>query len=175
IWTGRSSWARSPRRCPTSSSASPRSSPWHSSSSPSSCSCDTLLTAASMRKDLVSAIGESTQLLTTAAHAADAKLGTDIVGLDVSSSLYITDAFLIVSADNERQIASIIDAVEEAAQRGHDRTPLRREGRGSALVLLYFGEIVVHVFSTEQREYYALERLWKDVPVIDLQLPNEQR
>ena len=128
-----------------------------------------------MRKDLVSEIIESSQLLRTAAKAADEKLGTDIVGLDVSSTLYITDAFLIVSADNERQIDSIIDAVEEAVQRGHDRTPLRREGRGSDWVLLDFGEIVVHVFSTEQREYYALERLWKDVPVIDLQLPNEQR
>ncbi|WP_209325155.1 ribosome silencing factor [Brevibacterium renqingii] len=120
----------------------------------------------------MSEIAESTQLLRTAARAADEKLGTDLVGLDVSSTLYITDAFLIISADNERQIGSIIDAVEEAVQLEHDRTPLRREGRGSDWVLLDFGEIVVHVFSTEQREYYALERLWKDVPVIDLQLPG---
>ena len=128
-----------------------------------------------MRKDLVSEIAESTQLLRTAAKAADEKLGTDIIGLDVSSTLYITDAFLIVSADNERQIGSIIDAIEQEVQLVHDRTPLRREGRGGDWVLLDFGEIVVHVFSAEQREYYALERLWKDVPVIDLQLPNEQR
>ncbi|WP_309136002.1 ribosome silencing factor [Brevibacterium oceani] len=120
----------------------------------------------------MSEIADSTQLLRTAAKAADDKLGTDIIGLDVSSTLYITDAFLIVSADNERQIGAIIDAVEEAVQRGHDRTPLRREGRGGDWVLLDFGEIVVHVFSAEQREYYALERLWKDVPVIDLQLPD---
>src|SRR5699024_6128420 len=140
-----SSWARSPRRCPTSSSASPRSSPWHSSSSPSSCSCDTLLTAASMRKDLVSEIVESTQLLRTAAKAADEKLGTDIVGLDVSSTLYITDAFLIVSAETERQIVATSGALEEAVQRGLGRTPLRCEGRGSYWVLLDFGEIVVHV------------------------------
>ena len=125
-----------------------------------------------MRKDLVSEIVESTQLLRTAAKAADEKLGTDIVGLDVSSTLYITDAFLIVSADNERQIGSIIDAIEQEVQLVHDRTPLRREGRGGDWVLLDFGEIVVHVFSAEQREYYALERLWKDVPVIDLQLPE---
>ncbi|WP_228282807.1 ribosome silencing factor [Brevibacterium atlanticum] len=124
----------------------------------------------------MSEIADSTQLLRTAAKAADDKLGTDIIGLDVSSTLYITDAFLIVSADNERQIGAIIDAVEEAVQRGHDLTPLRREGRGGDWVLLDFGEIVVHVFSAEQREYYALERLWKDVPVIDLQLqePGEQ-
>ncbi|TGD11996.1 ribosome silencing factor [Brevibacterium sp. S111] len=125
-----------------------------------------------MRKDLVSEIADSTQLLQTAAKAADEKLGTDIIGLDVSSTLYITDAFLIISADNERQIDAIIDSVEEAVQREHDRTPLRREGRGGDWVLLDFGEIVVHVFSAEQREYYALERLWKDVPVIDLNLPE---
>jgi ribosome-associated protein len=124
-----------------------------------------------MRKDLVSEIAESTQLLRTAAKAADEKLGTDIVGLDVSSTLYITDAFLIASADNERQIDAIIDAVEQAVQVEHGRTPLRREGRGGDWVLLDFGEIVVHVFSAEQREYYALERLWKDVPAIDLQRP----
>jgi ribosome-associated protein len=119
----------------------------------------------------VSEIADSIQLLRTAAKAADEKLGTDIIGLDVSSTLYITDAFLIVSADNERQIGAVIDAVEEAVQRTHDRSPLRREGRGGDWVLLDFGDIVVHVFSAEQREYYALERLWKDVPVIDLQLP----
>lgn len=120
----------------------------------------------------MSEIVESTEMLRTAAKAADEKLGSDQVGLDVSSTLYITDAFLITSADNERQIASIVDAVEEAVQTTHGRTPLRREGRGSGdWVLLDFGDIVVHVFSAEQREYYALERLWKDVPVIDLQLP----
>lgn len=120
----------------------------------------------------MSEIVESTEMLRTAAKAADEKLGTDLVGLDVSSTLYITDAFLIISADNERQISSIVDAVEEAVQTTHGRTPLRREGRGSGdWVLLDFGDIVVHVFSVEQREYYALERLWKDVPVIDLQLP----
>lgn len=120
----------------------------------------------------MSEIAESTQMLRTAARAADEKLGTDQVALDVSATLYITDAFLIVSSENDRQIASIIDAVEEALQTTHGRTPLRREGRGSGdWVLLDFGDIVVHVFSTEQREYYALERLWKDCPVIDLQLP----
>lgn len=120
----------------------------------------------------MSEIAQSTEVLRTAARAASDKLGTDLVGLDVSSTLYITDAFLIVSADNERQIGSVVDAVEEAVQVGHGRTPLRREGRGGDWVLLDFGDIVVHVFSAEQREYYALERLWKDVPVIDLQLPS---
>lgn len=120
----------------------------------------------------MSEIEESTQLLRTAAAAADEKLGTDLVALDVSATLYITDAFLIISAENERQISAIVDAVEEALQKAHGRTPLRREGRGGGdWVLLDFGDIVVHVFSAEQREYYALERLWKDCPVIDLDLP----
>ncbi|WP_353843911.1 ribosome silencing factor [Brevibacterium sp. RIT 803] len=115
---------------------------------------------------------ESTQMLRTAARAADEKFGTDQVALDVSATLYITDAFLIISAENDRQIASIVDAVEEALQTAYGHTPLRREGRGSGdWVLLDFGDIVVHVFSQEQREYYALERLWKDCPVIDLELP----
>lgn len=115
---------------------------------------------------------ESTQLLRTAALAADERLGTDQVALDVSGTLFITDAFLIVSAENERQISSIVDAVEESLQKTHSRKPLRREGRGSGdWVLLDYGDIVVHVFSAEQREYYALERLWKDCPIIDLQLP----
>ena len=122
----------------------------------------------------MSEIADSIQLLRTAAKAADEKLGTDIIGLDVSSTLYITDAFLIVSADNDRQIRSIIDAVEEAVQRQHGLTPLRREGRGGDWVLVDFGDIVVHVFSAEQREYYALERLWKDVPAVDLELPERK-
>lgn len=121
----------------------------------------------------MSEIVESTQMLRTAARAADDKLGTDQVALDVSATLYITDAFLIISAENDRQIGSIVDAVEEAVQTTYGRTPLRREGRGSGdWVLLDFGDIVVHVFSPEQREYYALERLWKDCSVIDLELPE---
>ncbi|SMX66519.1 ribosome silencing factor [Brevibacterium antiquum] len=120
----------------------------------------------------MSKIVESTQMLRTAALAADEKFGTDQVALDVSATLYITDAFLIISAENDRQIASIVDSVEQALQTTYGHTPLRREGRGSGdWVLLDFGDIVVHVFSHEQREYYALERLWKDCPVIDLELP----
>lgn len=121
----------------------------------------------------MSEIAESIHLLRTAALAADEKLGTDQVALDVSATLYITDAFLIISAENDRQVASIVDGVEKSLQQNHERKPLRREGRGSEdWVLLDYGDIVIHVFSTEQREYYALERLWKDCPVIDLQLPT---
>lgn len=116
---------------------------------------------------------DTTELLRIAAKGADDKLGTDIVALDVSSTLYITDAFLIVSAENERQVGAIVDGVEEALLKQAGRKPLRREGRGTGdWVLLDYGDIVVHVFSTEQREYYALERLWKDVPVIDVTIDD---
>ena len=78
--------------------------------------------------------------------------------------------FLIVSADNERQVASIVDAVEEAL-RDLDAKPLRREGaREGRWVLLDYGDIVVHVQHEEERAYYELERLWKDCPVVDLGL-----
>jgi ribosome-associated protein len=118
---------------------------------------------------------DTTELLRIAAKGADDKLGTDIVALDVSSTLYITDAFLIVSAENERQVGAIVDGVEEALLKQAGRKPLRREGRGTGdWVLLDYGDIVVHVFSTEQREYYALERLWKDVPVIDVTIDDTE-
>lgn len=118
---------------------------------------------------------DTTELLRIAAKGADDKLGTNIVALDVSSTLYITDAFLIVSAENERQVGAIVDGVEEALLKQAGRKPLRREGRGTGdWVLLDYGDIVVHVFSTEQREYYALERLWKDVPVIDVTIDDSE-
>ncbi len=108
---------------------------------------------------------DTTELLRTAAKAADDKLGTDLVALDVSSTLYITDAFLIVSADSERQVGAIVDGVEEALLKELGRKAARREGRGSGdWVSLDYGDIVVHVFSSEQREYYALERLWEGRP-----------
>ena len=107
---------------------------------------------------------------TIAAKAADEKLGKNIAVIDVSNVMAITDVFVIVSADNERQVASIVDAVEEAL-RDLDAKPLRREGaREGRWVLLDYGDIVVHVQHEEERAYYELERLWKDCPVVDLGL-----
>lgn len=107
-----------------------------------------------------------------AARAADERLGFDQVALDVSDTLPLTDVFLIVSARNERMVDAIADEIEQKlAQAG--QKALRREGRElRRWLLLDFGDIVVHVFHEEDREYYALERLWNDAPVIDLELPE---
>jgi ribosome-associated protein len=106
------------------------------------------------------------ELALAAAQAAADKLATDIVVLDVSEQLVITDAFVIASAPNERQVSAIVDAVEEALlQLG--AKPVRREGeREGRWVLLDYVDIVVHVQHAEERSFYALERLWKDCPPI---------
>ncbi len=118
----------------------------------------------------MSATARARELATVAGRAAADKIAESVVGLDVSGQMPLTDIFLIVSADNERQVASIVDAVEEAL-RDLDAKPLRREGaREGRWVLLDYGDIVVHVQHEEERAYYELERLWKDCPVVDLGL-----
>ena len=106
------------------------------------------------------------QLAQIAGRAASDKLATDIVLIDVSDRLAITDVFVIVTGNNERQVEAIVEEVEEKLRlAGHK--PLRREGkRDGRWVLLDYSEIVVHVQHAEQRVFYALERLWKDCPVI---------
>lgn len=105
----------------------------------------------------------------TAADAAASRNAADPVALDVSGRLPLTDVFLIVSGSSERNVSAIADAVDE--RMGEAGTPLkRREGRGSGhWELLDFGDVVVHVFLQEDRDYYALERLWRDCPVIPLE------
>ena len=111
-----------------------------------------------------SAEARDTALL--AAQAAADKLATDVSIVDVSERLAITDAFVLASAPNERQVQSIVDAVEERL-REHGIKPVRREGVAEGRwVLLDFVDVVVHVQHAEERAYYALERLWKDCPVI---------
>jgi ribosome-associated protein len=106
------------------------------------------------------------ELATAAAQAAADKKADDIVLLDVSEQLVITDAFVIASAPNERQVAAIVDEVEERL-RLLDAKPVRREGaREGRWVLLDFVDVVVHVQHTEERTFYSLERLWKDCPAI---------
>lgn len=101
-----------------------------------------------------------------AAQAAADKLANDILLLDVSEQLVITDVFLLASAPNDRQVLAVVDAVEERL-RELGAKPIRREGAAEARwVLLDFGEIVIHVQHQEERIFYALERLWKDCPVI---------
>lgn len=113
----------------------------------------------------------SREMLAVAAGAADAKGGEDLVALDVSQPLPLVDIFLLVTGRNERNVAAIADEVEDRLLKaGHKR--LRREGRQEARwVLLDFGDLVVHVFHEQERTYYGLERLWKDCPVVPIELP----
>jgi len=119
-------------------------------------------------RNLVVATDNARAIALTAAQAAADKLGRDIVLLDVSDEVVITDIFMVVSAPNERQVQAIVDAVEEQLRKVHDVKPVRREGvRGSRWVLLDYADLVVHVQHTEEREYYALDSLWKDCPAIE--------
>jgi len=114
----------------------------------------------------VTASDRAIDLALAAAQAAADKLAIDVVILDVSEQLVITDAFIIASAPSERQVQSVVDAVEERL-RGLGAKPVRREGeRAGRWVLLDYVEVVVHVQHSEERAFYALERLWKDCPVI---------
>jgi ribosome-associated protein len=114
----------------------------------------------------MTASAEARETAQLAAQAAADKLATDVSIVDVSDRLAITDAFVLASAPNERQVASIVDEVEERL-RAHGVKPVRREGVAeSRWVLLDFVDVVVHVQHAEERAYYSLERLWKDCPVI---------
>ena len=116
----------------------------------------------------MSAAPDSLDIAITAAQAASDKLATDIVAIDVSEQLVITDVFVICSGANERQVKSIVDAIEEALH-AKGVKPIRREGvKGAHWVLLDFGDVVVHVQQAEDRVHYAIERLWKDCPVVEL-------
>jgi ribosome-associated protein len=108
------------------------------------------------------------ELAMTAAQAAADKKAQDIVVIDVAQQLYITDAFVIASASNERQVVAVVDAVEEALVNLPERAkPVRREGeRQGRWVLLDYVDIVVHIQHAEEREFYSLDRLWKDCPTI---------
>jgi len=117
---------------------------------------------------LLPATERALELAMTAAQAAADKKAQDIVLIDVADQLYITDAFVIASAPNERQVISIVDGIEESLlQLPEKAKPVRREGeRAGRWVLLDYIDIVVHVQHTEEREFYSLDRLWKDCPTI---------
>jgi ribosome-associated protein len=109
----------------------------------------------------------SRDVAVTPARAAAAKQASDVVVLDVSKVIVITDYFVICTVGNPRQMRTVIDAVEEAV-RGLGARPIRREGEeGSGWWLLDYFDVVIHVFGTEERDYYDLERLWRDAPPVD--------
>lgn len=112
------------------------------------------------------------EMLQIAADAASDKGGEDLVALDVSGPLPLVDIFLLVTGNSERNVAAIADEIEDKLiESGHKR--VRREGRAEARwVLLDFGDLIVHVFHAEERVYYGLERLWKDCPLVPIELSH---
>ena len=118
----------------------------------------------------MTASAEAVQMATVAARAAAAKLAQDIVVIDVSGQLVITDLFVIASAGNERQVGAIVDEVEEKMRLAGYK-PARREGtREGRWVLLDYVDIVVHIQHSDERDFYALDRLWRDCPVLEIDL-----
>lgn len=129
-------------------------------------------------RNQVTASERAIELALAAAQAAADKKAEDIVLLDVGDQLAITDIFVVASAPNERQVIAIVDAVEEALLALPEKAkPVRREGeRAGRWVLLDYVDIVVHIQHSEEREFYALDRLWKDcerIPFVDRALAGQ--
>jgi ribosome-associated protein len=123
----------------------------------------------------VTATDTARDLALVAARAASDKLAVDVVLIDVSDRLAITDVFVIATGSNERQVEAIVDEVELKLREAGVK-PLRREGRRDGRwVLLDYSDIVVHVQHAEERVFYALERLWKDCPFIPFDDGNPNR
>ncbi len=119
----------------------------------------------------MTATEKAVELVEIAARAAADKLAADIIAYDVSEQLVITDAFLLCSASNDRQVKAIVDEIEDKLRKVGGR-PVRREGeREGRWVLLDYLDVVIHVQHAEERVFYALERLWKDCPRIPLPEP----
>ena len=128
-----------------------------------------------MRREPVPASERAVELGLAAAQAAADKLASDILLLDVSEQLVITDVFVLASAPSDRQVKAVVDEVEDRL-RDLGAKPVRREGVADGRwVLLDYAEVVLHVQHQEERVFYALERLWKDCPVIPFTDADEQR
>lgn len=107
-----------------------------------------------------------------AADAAADKKATDIVALDVAQLLVVTDYFIICTGNTTIQVKAIADEIEERLRAEAGIKPLGREGFDEAKwILLDFGDLVVHVFQPEEREFYRLEKLWSDAPRLELPVP----
>ncbi|MCH9722925.1 MAG: ribosome silencing factor [Actinomycetia bacterium] len=115
---------------------------------------------------------EAILMSTVAARAAATKLADDIVVIDVSGQLVITDCFVIASAGNERQVNAVVDEVEDSMRLAGYK-PARREGtREGRWVLLDYVDIVVHIQHQDERNFYALDRLWRDCPLVPVDLDD---
>ncbi len=116
----------------------------------------------------MTASARARELATAAAVAASDKLADNIIAFDVSDVFVVTDAFVLASATNDRQVRAIVDAIEERLIL-LDAKPIRREGeREGRWVVLDYIDIVVHIQRDQERAYYSLERLWKDCPPLSL-------
>ncbi|MEY3354826.1 MAG: hypothetical protein RLZZ302_381 [Actinomycetota bacterium] len=111
------------------------------------------------------------ELTQVAARAIAEKLGTDMIALDLSDQLVLSEVFLIATGGNVRQVDSIADFVEEKLREIGEK-PARREGT-EEWVLLDYSDLVVHIQSTTLRNYYMLDRLWNDCPRIELDVVRE--
>jgi ribosome-associated protein len=119
----------------------------------------------------VTATPRAVELIETAATAAADKLATDLIAYDVSEQLAISDAFLLCTGANDRQVRAIMDEIEDKMLETGARL-VRREGvTEGRWVLLDYADIVVHVQSSDERVFYGLERIWKDCPRIRLPEP----
>src|SRR3954447_6633642 len=122
----------------------------------------------------MTAADDAIDMATVAAAAAASKLADDVVVIDVSAQLFITDCFVIASASNERQVNAIVDEVEEKMRRAGYK-PARREGaREGRWTLLDYRDIVVHIQHSDERDFYALERLWRDCPEVTIDLEGDE-
>jgi len=120
----------------------------------------------------MTATAEAIAMATVAARAAASKLAQDVVVIDVSGQLVITDLFVIASATNERQVNAIVDEVEEKMRLAGYK-PARREGtREGRWVLLDYVDIVVHIQHQDERNFYALDRLWRDCPLLEVNVDD---
>ena len=120
----------------------------------------------------MTATKKAIEVANLAAQAALDKLGENLVALDVSGPMPLTDIFLLVSGRSERQVAAIADEIEDKMLQAGVKS-LRREGKALARwILLDFGDLVVHVMHEEDRMFYSLERLWNDCPVVKLEATN---
>lgn len=116
----------------------------------------------------MTATAAAIKLANLAASAASDKIGENIVALDVSELMPLADIFLLISGRNERQVQSISDGIQENLHEAGHRL-LREEGKaGGRWILLDFGDVICHIFHEQDREFYSLERLWKDSPVVKL-------
>ena len=122
------------------------------------------------------AVQDSIDAIRIAAAAADRMTATDLVAFDVTEPLAITDAMLVATASNERQVLAVAEEIEKDLYlKSGKRQPRSREGLTEGQwVLLDYGDFVIHVMHQESRDFYRLERLWKDCPSIDLQLEHPE-